>query len=753
MIPGEKRSPADRAIAGATTGPGRRAGRRRRPDDVPGRWGSAPALPALRRGAERRGRRGTRRPTACCLDPTVPPFVALPFRHRTALALQLLEGGTPDQLRLVRPGRRRRAGLPHRRAPAHGGRRAVAGIRASPGSTSRCPTPTACGASRSSPTGGSLRPVASAHHSIREPRMSAVETTDVVVIGTGFGGAIPAYNLAAGGARVVMLERGPEAGDRGVRPRPADRHLHPLRRPDQRRRACQVVAGNCVGGSSVVYFAAVAARAVVRLRRAAARPARTGCGRAALTRSTLDPWYDRVEETTAGRPADLGRRAVRRWACGRRRAATPGTPATRCPLAVDLPTVHQLQLDAVRLPVRREALDAAQLPAGRPRPRRRRSGRCTRCSRSARRPPRATATGSTTACSTPTTTGCRTGGGAIEAKIVVVAAGAMGTPVILQRSAAALGGVPDAVGRYFSPNGDRVSMALLDEEKLRVGARPPARAGDGVRGLPHRQADRLHVVRLPRRGAAGVRALRTAADLLPARSRTSFPRTAPRRSRSGSASTRRSSPKRWRSWLTLLALTEDDNEGVFGAPPPTGNFVRAAPTAVITTLQYHANAYTRRGWTGSDRAIRAIIEKDGVGKHLSWVGGQPTLTAHPLASCRMGDDPATSALTADHELRGSPGLFVTDGSAVPDVAHRQPVADHRGAGRARLAAGDRGACSTSSASGWGLRPLHPSVPEVESAAATSRSDQCSDRPLGVASDVVTVHKALVRHDVLLSRPA
>jgi choline dehydrogenase-like flavoprotein len=40
--------------------------------------------------------------------------------------------------------------------------------------------------------------------------VSAVETADVVVIGTGFGGAIPAYNLAAGGASVVMLERGPE---------------------------------------------------------------------------------------------------------------------------------------------------------------------------------------------------------------------------------------------------------------------------------------------------------------------------------------------------------------------------------------------------------------------------------------------------------------------------------------------------------------------------------------------------------------
>ena len=35
------------------------------------------------------------------------------------------------------------------------------------------------------------------------------ETADVVIIGTGFGGAIPGYHLAAGGARVVFLERGP----------------------------------------------------------------------------------------------------------------------------------------------------------------------------------------------------------------------------------------------------------------------------------------------------------------------------------------------------------------------------------------------------------------------------------------------------------------------------------------------------------------------------------------------------------------
>jgi hypothetical protein len=122
---------------------------------------------------------------------------------------------------------------------------------------------------------------------------------------------------------------------------------------------------------------------------------------------------------------------------------------------------------------------------------------------------------------------------------------------------------------------------------------------------------------------------------------------------------------RWRSWLTLLAMTEDDNEGVFGQPPPTGNFIRAASSATVSNLTYQPNANTLRGWQLSDAALAGIVEKDGLGQHLAWVGGQPTLSAHPLSSCRMGDDPTLSALDAGHELRGSPCLFVTDGSSVP----------------------------------------------------------------------------------------
>jgi len=38
---------------------------------------------------------------------------------------------------------------------------------------------------------------------------------------------------------------------------------------------------------------------------------------------------------------------------------------------------------------------------------------------------------------------------------------------------------------------------------------------------------------------------------------------------------------------------------------------------------------------------------------------------HPLGSCRMGADPKTSVVDANHETHDVPGLYVTDGSAVP----------------------------------------------------------------------------------------
>lgn len=124
--------------------------------------------------------------------------------------------------------------------------------------------------------------------------MNSVESTDVVIIGSGFGGAIPAYYLAAGGARVTVLERGPWLT--------AAEFDHDFLLGSSYTRifdfvvgdGMSILGGNCVGGGSVVYFATMprAPRFVFERRGSIGRR----MWPADINRDVLDPWYDRVSE-------------------------------------------------------------------------------------------------------------------------------------------------------------------------------------------------------------------------------------------------------------------------------------------------------------------------------------------------------------------------------------------------------------------------------------------------------------------------
>ena len=133
--------------------------------------------------------------------------------------------------------------------------------------------------------------------------------------------------------------------------------------------------------------------------------------------------------------------------------------------------------------------------------------------------------------------------------------------------------------------------------------------------------------------------------------------------------------KRWKSWLTIFLMTEDDNEGVFGPPPPTGNAVRISQQMLGRgPLSYDPTPNTVRGWAEADATVREILEKDGLATVAPWTNDVVgAYTVHPLSSCRIGDDSATSALDDRHELRGHPGIFVTDGSAVPTALTVNPA--------------------------------------------------------------------------------
>ncbi len=487
--------------------------------------------------------------------------------------------------------------------------------------------------------------------------MNAVETADVVVIGSGPGGAIPAYRLAAAGAKVVVLERGPwletEEFSQSLRIDSYTRIVDYITAD-----GVSVVAGNCVGGSSVVYFAAALRTPSFVFDRLDAAGHRIWPR--SLTRAVVDPWYDLVEATlpVAQQTWDDVPYPGGVWAAACHNAGHTCNPV---PVAVDLDecTNCNWMLNGCRFGAKRSML-LNYLPAAVA------HGAEIRPLHEVQTITRAVTPGYRYALSYLTVDAgdyrVPVGGGVIEAKIVIVAAGAMATPVLLQRSAALLGDMPKAVGRYFSPNGDRVSMALMDEEK--VGGVLGLRRAEGIaydafpigKPIGSMSYDYLDASRRPgdRYGLQQIY-FPTITNILP--------EATPGGDWFGPA--KKHLTDRWRSWLTLLAMCEDNNEGVFGVPPPTGAFVRIDSAAALSTLRYRANADTLRAWASSDAVIKGIVEKDGVGEHLGWTATPNYLSAHPLASCRIGDDPATSACDPSHQLRGHPGIYVTDGASVP----------------------------------------------------------------------------------------
>ncbi|WP_433136315.1 FAD-dependent oxidoreductase [Actinomadura nitritigenes] len=499
--------------------------------------------------------------------------------------------------------------------------------------------------------------------------MSAVEATDVLVVGSGFGGAIAAYHLAAGGARVVVLERGPWLAEEDFE--------HDFKLGSSYTRifdfvigdGISVLGGNCVGGGSVVYFAAMPRAPRFAFER------RGGLHRrmwpAAVSRDLLEPWYDRVEEAIPVSTQDWGdvTYAGGLWAAACARAGHSCNPV---PVAVDTGrcTNCNWMMAGCRAGAKRSLLTnylpAAQAHGARIRPLHE-VQHLARNDDGGYRVHYSVIDGEDYR--------VHVGRGAIDAQIVVLAAGTGATPVILRRSEAALGPMPHAVGRYMSGNGERLNTAVVDEDQAR-----------GLLGLT-REGGRAYAAHQIGRGPVTANWDRLDASL-PEYSRFSLEQLyfppglgtilAQAPSPTGPVwfgAEKKEMLRRWQSWLTIFTMSEDDNEGVFGPPPATGNAVRISQQMLGRgNISYHPTANTVRGWAESDAAVRAIVERDGLATVLPWadevVGAY---TVHPLASCRIGDDAATSALDHRHELRGHPGIFVTDGSAVPGALTVNPA--------------------------------------------------------------------------------
>lgn len=499
--------------------------------------------------------------------------------------------------------------------------------------------------------------------------MTASERTDILVIGSGFGGAIAAYHLAAGGAKVVVLERGPWLE--------ADDFEHDFLLGSSYTRifdfvvgdGMSLLGGNCVGGGSVVYFAAMprAPRFVFERRGSIGRR----MWPAAITRDTLDPWYDRVAEALPVTKQDWSDVT---YAGGLFAAACDhvGRTANPVPVAIDNAkcTNCNWMMSGCRFDAKRSLL-LNYLPAARA------HGAEIRPLHEVQYLSRNDDGGYRVHYNVVDDTDYReqTGSGTIDAKIVVLAAGAGATPVILQRSEATLGKMPSAVGRYFSGNGERLNTAVVDDDRARellglerpdgsayranqIGKGPVVASWDNLDGsLPEYSRFSLEQLYFP--PGFGTILAQVPDAVGP----------------SWFGKEKKELVRQWQNWLTVFTMVEDDNEGVFGPPPPTGNATRISQQMLGRgPIRYRPTENTLRGWAESDAVVKDILERDGLSRVMPWTNDVVgAYTVHPLASCRIGDDPETSALDDSHELRNHPGIFVTDGSAVPGALTVNPA--------------------------------------------------------------------------------
>ncbi|MFC4068998.1 FAD-dependent oxidoreductase [Actinoplanes subglobosus] len=491
--------------------------------------------------------------------------------------------------------------------------------------------------------------------------MTDTGKVDVVVIGSGFGGSIPAYRLAAGGARVVVLERGPwlTAEDFG----------HDFKFGSASTRAFEftmgdgmnVLGGNCVGGGSVVYFAAMPRAPRFTFDRHGSVGRRLWPR--AVDRAHLDPWYDMVAESLPITRNDWDDVTFSGglWAAA---CSHAGRTANPVPAAIDRAacTNCNWMMSGCRFDAKRSLL-LNYIPAAVA------HGAEIRPLHEVQYLSRTSDGGYRVHFNTVDEVDYRivTGTGTIEAPIVIVAAGAAASPVILQRSEATLGEMPTAVGRNFSGNGERLNTAIMNEDRVRevlglsradgrayeayqIGKGPTCASWDRLDGdLPEFSRYSLEQLYFPP-GFGTI--LAQAPDA-----------TGP----SWFGLDKKEILKRWQSWLTIFVMSEDDNEGVFGPPPATGNADRISQQMLSRGgLRYRPTANTLSGWAAADADCRDILERDGLARVMPWTNDViGAYTVHPLSSCRIGDDPELSALDDRHELRGHPGIFVTDGSAVP----------------------------------------------------------------------------------------
>jgi cholesterol oxidase len=506
-----------------------------------------------------------------------------------------------------------------------------------------------------------------------------VESTyDVVVVGSGFGGGVTACRMAEQGLKVCVLERGRRfaPGDFPGQPDQAPRLFwHPLLNPggmlDLRlMKDLSVITAAGVGGGSLVY-------ANVQLRAPAAVFAEPPWPDA-ITRPELDPYYDRTEAALEPRetprpPEGPLLDKVRAFAAMAERA---GRTATELPIAVhfgedrhhpfsgvfqqgcknlgrcDLgcPVTAKNTVDITYL-ARAEAHGAEVFPlheVARVEP----PGGARRGWRVGFRDLNDRSRGS------------------VEAPLLVLAAGTIGSSRLLLKNRGRLPGLSPALGSRFSGNGDALALALdptapgVTDAHTEYGPTMTSRidytdehgfmVADG--GVPGNFGGVLEIVR----GVSAVTGWgRVVLHVKNLATRLGFTDT--HVTHRGLKLRQPEEPIG--DSLVFLMIGRDAADGQMRLTPVFGAF----------DIRWRKSDSAKL-FAGMEQAAGELAAAAGAKSFFALDAGPlgKFITVHPLGGCPMSDDPATGVTDEFGRVHGQDGLYVLDGSIVPTALGVNP---------------------------------------------------------------------------------
>jgi choline dehydrogenase-like flavoprotein len=470
--------------------------------------------------------------------------------------------------------------------------------------------------------------------------------TDVLVIGTGFGAAAPALRLAEAGVRVIMIEKGPRVGVGDFRqtqdPRYITRYIKGLSGDH-----LSLTYAEALGGGSGFYE-------MVSLRTPSLAFAQRDVGGqrlwpAGVDRSTLDPWYDvaeamlcvtqiPVEEVPkSGLVFSLLLKNLG-YSCERARYAVRNCLGSGfCVTGCIYGSKQSLHLNY--LP--RAGAAGAQVECDR-------EATLVRPLRS--RPVEASGPLDRTPHRYLVETRSRAGGPPLRyrARVVVLGGGTVGTAALLLRSREQLPRLSPQVGQNLGINGGVKVVGLLGDH-LPDGDMFTGRSHPGMISYQFLESHGITlaaVKALPLQVVTAAR-LRLDGDAqddwwgrphqdLVARFR--------------------------RRALAIAAFGLTPSAGEIRLAPDGSPVVRLQPTAALEEYQHETR-----------RLVESIFERNRCRVvRTDWLdrSGRPHAepffsTAHQTGSARMADRPADGVVDASGEVFGYPGLYVSDGAAIP----------------------------------------------------------------------------------------